>query len=205
MPRSPISRLAAPCAIAAGILMIVAQAVMLPFDPDDHQETSQDPVFQVAGVGYLVAFCLLLLTLIAAYALQDREVGRFGVVAVVVAVVGTLLLAGDLWFETFAVPWLADGSAPEVLDDDPSTLLALGAISSYVLFALGWVLFGIASFRAHVFPVAICVAIVIGGALGFSALVSPFGIPLGLAVTWLGLWMVRSARTTAPAAGVATA
>ena len=113
--------------------------------------------------------------------------------AIVTAIVGTMLLGGDLWFETFAVPWLAD-EAPGALDADPTTLLAIGAVSSYLLFALGWVLFGVASYRARVFPTANCIAIVAGGVLGFNALLSPFGIPLGLAVGWLGVWMIRSDR-----------
>ena len=74
------------------------------------------------------------------------------------AIVGTMLLGGDLWFEAFAVPWLADGPDPQVLLSKPSTLFGLGAISSYLLFAVGWLLFGLAGLRARVVPVAISVA-----------------------------------------------
>ena len=193
---SPLSRIAGPLALAAGVLMVVAQLVMLPFDPNDHVATSTDPVFQIGGVVYLVGFCVLMLALVGAYGWGlHKAPGRFSLFAFVTAIVGTMLLGGDLWFETFAVPWLAD-EAPAALDTDPTTLLAIGAISSYLLFAVGWALFGVACFRARVFPVAICVAIVIGGIIGFRALLSPTGIPLGLAVAWLGGWMIR---TTAPA------
>jgi NhaP-type Na+/H+ or K+/H+ antiporter len=41
---------------------------------------------------------------------------------------------------------------------------------------------------------------VIGGIIGFRAFLSPTGIPLGLAVGWLGLWMMRA---TAAARGTA--
>jgi hypothetical protein len=165
----------------------------LPFDPDDHVPTATDPVFQTGNVIYLVGFCVLMLALIAAYGWIADKAGRLGLVGVVVAIVGTMLLGGDLWFETFVVSWIAD-DAPDLLNaDDPSTLLAIGAVSSYLLFAMGWILFGIASFRARVFPSAICVAIVVGGAIGFMALLAPFGIPLGLAVAWLGVWMMRTA------------
>jgi hypothetical protein len=194
---SPFTRLAGPMAVAAGVLMVVAQLVMLPFDPKDHVGTSTDPVFQIGGVVYLLGFLALMLALIGAYGWGLHETGGFGLSAVVTAIAGTMLLGGDLWFETFAVPWLAD-VAPSALDSEPSTLLALGAISSYLLFAAGWALFGIASLRARVFPVPICVAIVVGGVIGFRALLSPTGIPLGLAVAWLGVWMVR--RANAPAA-----
>jgi hypothetical protein len=196
---SPLSRLAGPMALAAGVLIVVAQLVWLPFDPDDHVATSTDPVFQVGNVIYMLGFLALMLALIGAYGWGlHKAPGRLGLIAVVIAIVGTMLLGGDLWFETFAVPWLAD-EAPAVLDKDAhpaSTLLAIGAVSSYLSFAVGWALFGIANYRARVFPTAICVAIVIGGLIGFRALLSPTGIPLGLAVGWLGVWMMR-AKTAA--------
>lgn len=195
MSHSPLSRLAGPTALVAGALIVVAELVMWPFDPKDHVATSTDPVFQAGGIAYLVGFILLVFTLITSYAWQADKVGRFGLVATGTAIVGTMLLGGDLWFETFAVPWLADQS-PGALDTDPTLLLALGAISSYLLFAVGWVLFGVASLRARVFPPAISAAIVAGGVVGFNALLAPFGIPLGLAVASLGGWMIRTTSST---------
>jgi hypothetical protein len=80
----------------------------------------------------------------------------------------------------------------------PSTLFALGAICSYLLFAAGWALFGIASLRARVFPAVISVLIVFGGIAGFSALLAPYGIPLGVAVAVLGGWMLTRATPWQP-------
>jgi hypothetical protein len=196
MSRAPLSRIAGPTALAAGILMVVAELVMWPFDPSQHVATTTDPVFQIGGVVYLAGFCLLLVALPAAYAWQAHAAGSLGVVGVVAAVVGTFLLGGDLWFETFAVPWLAD-RAPQSLDTTPTTLLALGALTSYATFALGWALFGLASLRARVFPAPVCVAIIVGGLVGYNALLAPFGALLGLAMASLGAWMIRA--TTARA------
>jgi hypothetical protein len=193
--RPLFSRHAGLLALAAGALIVVAQLVMLPFDPKDHVVTSQSLAFQVGGVIYLAGFCTLMFALLGAHGWQARRAGRLGLVAVSTALVGTMLLGGDLWFETFAVPSIADGPAPQVLDSDPSLLLGIGAIASYVLFAIGWALFGIASFRARVFPRPIAAAIVVGGIVGFSALLSPFGVPLGLAVGALGLWMLWTRRS----------
>jgi hypothetical protein len=195
-PRSALSRLAGPFALAAGSLMIVVELVIFPIvDRDDHQGTSQNIVYRVSGVVYFVAFCLLLLAAVAAYGWQAHKAGRLGVVGVIAAMVGTMFLGGDLWFETFYVTYLAD-VAPEVLDADPAGLIVIGAVSSYLLFAIGWALFGVASLRAGVFPRSICVAIIIGGLAGFNALLPPWGIALGAAMAWLGIWMIR---TPAPA------
>jgi hypothetical protein len=70
-PRSALSRLAGPFALAAGSLMIVVELVIFPIvDRDDHQGTSQNIVYRVSGVVYFVAFCLLLL------AVSRRTAGR---------------------------------------------------------------------------------------------------------------------------------
>jgi hypothetical protein len=197
---APISRIAGPAALAAGVLMVVAEVVMWPFDLQAHVATTTDPVFQIAGAVYFVGFCLLLITAVASYSWQARTAGRFGVVGLVAALVGTLALGGDLWFESFAVPWIAD-RVPQAFETTPTIVLGLGAISSYFLFALGWALYGLASLRARVFPAAICCAIAVGGVLGWRALVPPWGAALGLAIAWLGIWMIRAGTSAAEDVG----
>ena len=183
-------------AIAAGGLITVAQLVMLPFDPKDHVATSQSGAFQVGGVVYMLGFLALMLALVGLYAWEAHRAGRFGLVAVSTAIVGTMMLGGDLWFETFAVPSIADGpAAAQVLNGDPSMVLGLGAIASYLLFAhrVGHVrdrelpgpgvpegaLHRARHRRDHRVP---------GPAL------APFAIPLGIAVGALGVWMIRTTR-----------
>jgi hypothetical protein len=194
--RSALSRLAGPLAFAAGTLMIVVELLILPIvDRANHQATSQNLVYRISGIVYFVAFCLLVLVAVAAYLRQAHKAGRLGVAGLIAAVAGTMFLGGDLWFETFYVTYLAD-VAPHVLDLEPSGLIVIGAVSSYLLFAVGWALFGIASLRAGVFPRVISVAIVIGGLLGFNALLPPWGIGLGLAMVWLGVWLIRNPADT---------
>jgi hypothetical protein len=194
MSHSVLSRLAGPFAVAAAVLIVGAQLVMLPFDPKDHVATTTAIVFQLGGVAYFLGFVMLMLFVVASHEWLAANAGRLGVTATVAAVVGTMSLGGDLWFETFAVPWLAD-EAPIAFDTDPTVMLGLGALSSYVLFAVGWVLYGVATLRAHA-PVAIGVGIIIGGALGYQALLSPWAVPLGLAVGALGAWLIRTKAAT---------
>lgn len=198
MDHSQRTGYAGPLALAAGGLFIVSQLLMwLTLQPMDKQATVADPVFVLAQMGYFVGFVTLMLALIAAYGEEASEAGTIGLIAFGAAVVGTMFLAGDLWFDAFAGPWII-GAAPAVADA-PSGTVVIGAFTSYVLFAAGWAAFGLASLRARVFPVAISVAIVIGGLIGFLALVPPFGIPLGATMIGLGVWCLR-----APVAAVDT-
>jgi hypothetical protein len=203
MPSSLLSRAAGPIVLGTGLLILVAELLLLvTYDPLNRVEMLRDPIYLAGGVLYFVAFCGLVLSLMAAYERQAAQAGRLGLAGVTAAVVGTLFLGGDLWFETFAVPWLGD-VAPAAFDE-VGGMVMIGGITSYLLFAAGWVLFGIASLRARIFPAAISLGLVLGGAIGFQALLPPFGMPLGLALVALGGWLIRellasATPTTAPA------
>jgi hypothetical protein len=197
MMRPPLARVAGPIALGAGALLLVQQLVMVTFlDRSRIEATMAHPLFIPLAAAYFVAFCGLLVALVAAYSWEADEAGMFGVLGFLTAVVGTMFLAGDLWFEAFAVPWLGD-VAPAALHAAGGTLV-IGAFTSYVLFAVGWLLFGLASIRARVFPVPISIAIVVGGIIGFQAALPPFAIPLAVAMGWLGAWMIRRAAVAKP-------
>jgi len=88
--------------------------------------------------------------------------------------------------------------APQVFTAEKTITLQVGALAAYLLFALGWVLFGIAVLRARVVPVAIPVALVIAGALGYQSGLSPYGAPIGLAVAALGAELIRASHGARP-------
>ncbi len=204
MSHPPISRLAGPIAFGAGALLLVQQLVMASFlDRTAIEATMANPLYVVSAVVYFIAFCGLLLALVSAYIWEADEAGALGVVGFLAALIGTMFLAGDLWFEGFAVPWLGD-VAPASLHL-AGGILMIGAFTSYVLFAGGWVLFGLASIRARVFPLPISIAIIIGGVIGFQAAMPPFAVPLALAIGALGIWMLRTSTVRHPAAAMTTA
>jgi hypothetical protein len=190
------ARGAGPLAIAAGMLLVTGQVIWWPFDQEGNVATAQNGLFNLGSVVYFAGFCVLMFALIGTHGYQASKAGRLGTFGFSAAILGTMVLGGDQWSESFAVPWLADGPLPDVLSTDPSTLFALGALSSYGLFAFGWVAFGIASLRARVFPVWISLLVVVGGIAGYQALLSPWGIPLGLAISALGLWLLRRRSAT---------
>jgi hypothetical protein len=199
MIQSPLSRVAGPMALTAGALTIVAQVGMfLAFVTNDRLATLASPLYLPSMVTYFVALCALLIALVAAYEWQAHRGGVVGLIGLIAALVGTTALAGNHWFDTFAGPWLAD-SAPDLLAAPiQHGVLTTAALASYGLFALGWMLFGSASLRAGVFPTMVSASIVVGGVVGFLALSPPFGIPLGIAMLALGVWLTRTAKVTAP-------
>jgi hypothetical protein len=201
MSDSPLSRFAAPIAIVAGALVIVTRLVValtVPTEPGLLEAYVLTATHAINSVGSIVAYALLVLALVAVYEREARPAGTLGVVALGAAIVGTVFMAGDWWFEAFAVPRIAE-VAPQVIDTFVGGRLLMGGLSSFALFGLGWVLFGIASLRARVFPAAISVAILVGGLLSgvpIGVLYLTGGVILGVAIVWLGAWMMRT--TAAP-------
>ena len=194
MFESPLSRHAGPIAvIAGGLFAVIHLGQFLAMDRSDLVAMAADPVFMVFSVAYFFAFPLLLIALVAVYGRQAGRAGLFGAVAFCTALTGTVALAGDMWFDAFAVPWIVP-QAPQVFDAERDGLLLAGWWVSMVLFSLGWIMFGLASFRSRAFPRALSIAVAIGGLIGFKAATAPWGVALGLAVAAVGLWLVRQNR-----------
>jgi hypothetical protein len=195
---SSLSRNAGGLALAAGAAFAVVDLGRWAFDrPDDKIGMMADPRFLVFNGAYFVAFVGLAVALVALYSQLAPRTGRFGLVAFGAALAGTMTQGGNMWFDGFAAPWLA-AVAPQVFTAEKTITLQVGALAAYLLFALGWMLFGIAVLRARVVPVAIPVALVIAGALGYQSGLSPYGVPIGLAVAALGAGLIRASHGTRP-------
>jgi hypothetical protein len=195
---SSLSRNAGGLALVAGAAFALVDLGRWAFDrPDDKIGMMADPWFLVFNGAYFVAFVGLAVALVALYAQLAPRTGRFGLVAFVAALAGTMTQGGNMWFDGFAAPWLA-AVAPQVFTAEKTITLQVGALAAYLLFALGWMLFGIAVLRARVVPVAIPVALVIAGALGYQSGLSPYGVPIGLAVAALGAGLIRASHGARP-------
>ena len=152
----------------------------------------------------LMGSMLIFLGLVGLYARQVAETGVLGLIAFLVAFIGMTLFVGMIWTFTFVVPSLAE-AAPELLDADPSGLLAAGFILTLVLFTLGWLLFGLASLQAGLLPRGAAVLLMIGAVLSFvlSFLELPFGeVVFGVALAWMGyaVWAGAGEQATEPRA-----
>jgi hypothetical protein len=198
MYESALSRYAGPIVLIVGAYLTVThlalEFVFVSFS--DVAVMAADPLYRVVNLAYAAAFSGLAIAACAAYDRQAHEAGRFGLVALCAAIIGTVNLGANMWFEGFAVPWLA-GVVPQVLTAEKTLFWQVGYLSSYILFSIGWVLFGFASLRARVFPRLISLAIVVGGLIGFLAARPPYGVALGLALLSLGIWMVRTRSAAA--------
>jgi hypothetical protein len=194
--RSPLARIAGSLALAAGGLFTITQLVTVAtLDHSNLVASIVKPVYLVNGIVYFGAFCLLMLALVAIYAREGHRAGKLWTIGACAAVVGTFALGANVgWFDVFVAPWIAL-VAPEAMKTPNVGSLPIGGFSSYVLFLLGWVLFGVASFRARVFPVAISLAIVVSALIAWPSAFPPYGVPFGLTIAGLGVWMMR--RSTA--------
>ena len=194
MSLARLVRLAGPVSVVAAALIVVTEIVGVILGGS----LNAGPVAVANGVVRAFAFFLLLLGLVGLYACQSERAGRLGLVGFLMAFLGTMLLAGDLWFEGFAFPYLME-VAPRVLEGgSPGGTLIAGAGVSFLTFNTGWLLFGIASFRARVFPRVATIVLVVGALLCYpSPLYPPKLVVLAAGVGWMGFYL--STQRGAPA------
>ena len=184
---SPITRWAGPISLAAAALILTSQLLNEALHLTHHDDAATTLKYALA----LLAQYVLLLALTGLYPRQATAVGTLGLVGYLVAFLGTLLVAGDWWYEAFVGPGIAI-HAPQLADMPYDGSLVAGAIATIGSFSLGWILFGIATLRGHLFPAAPAILVIIGGAVGALVLWTPYQIPLAIAVGWMGYHLVNA-------------
>jgi hypothetical protein len=201
MALSPISRVAGPLSLAAAILIVSSQIMRLGVGRLLGREGVASPAHTLTYALALLGMGTLQLALTAMYTRDSAAPGRLGLIGYVTAFLGTLMVAGDWWFEAFAIPTITT-AAPEVLRLPPSGSMLTGAIATVGLYTVGWTLFGIAAFRARTFPRPAALLLIVGGLAGPLALSTPYQVPLAIAIGWIGYTLLprrRSRRTAAHA------
>jgi len=182
--------------VVSGVLMILLDFAFIAFFGNQPERVAAATTTWLILLDLsIVATYLSLLALIGLYARQAEEIGGFGLAAFVVASFGTVMNIGFNWGGAFIVPALTSAS-PEFLDqvaESPPAIVATGFISTFALFALGWLLFGIASLKVRIFPSLPLWLLIIGSVLGLVSRIVGLGIPgvlFGVALAWLGwrLW-----------------
>jgi hypothetical protein len=193
MSSSNLIRWSGLSALVGGVLIIVSDVINAVLFPGEQSSqvmlTGSWLTIQILG---LVALALITLGLVGMYACQVQQAGTLGLIAFVMTFGGMLMVFGLSWGEPFLGPLVAE-QAPGLLSAEPSGALAVGSILSIVLFALGWLLFGLASLRAGTLPRGAAALLIVGALLSFvlTLLNLPlFSVVLGAALIWTGyaLW-----------------
>lgn len=180
MSKTSLIRLAGLAALVSSVVSVVGDLLRLFVDVENSQTATTVPYTLVFSL-YLLGGALLLLGLVGLYTSQSEETGILGLVGFLGAFLGTVLLAGALWFELFITPALAV-QAPELAEAE---LGLPGFILVFLFGALGWILFGVATLRGRVYPRLAAVLLIVGGVVAFLP-VPLSGIVFSVTVAWLG-------------------
>jgi hypothetical protein len=182
-------------AIIGGVLLLISDLLGLAAPSGSLSEAATTTSYAVNNGLRILGGIALLLGLVGLYVGQSEASGPLGLVGFLAAFAGTSLILGTSWTNTFVAPSVAT-EAPAFLDAGPTGALGFGFTLSYALAALGWLLFGLISFRARVYPRAATVALIAGAVLTFAPLPAS-GVVFNAAVLWLGLSLFSQKETFA--------
>jgi hypothetical protein len=190
---SSLVRLGGIAAVMAAVLLLAAEIVDA-YNIDAYQTVESNREFLTTATHAfqsalrLTAFGLLLpLGLVGLYARQSEDTGALGVVGFVVTFAGMVLVSGFAWVDTFIAPELAR-SAPQLIGMGPPPGRAL----SFVVFGVGWALFGLASLVGGVYPRPASALLIVGAVIGTVVALTLLPVPLVFlpfeaAVAWLSV------------------
>lgn len=147
MSSSNLIHLAGLAALVSGVLSVIGDFLTLVVNVENPASATTASYALVFWL-YLLGGVLLLLGLVGLYTSQPEAAGILGLMGFVVAFLGTMFVTGAVWFELFITPLLA-AQAPELAE---SELGLTGFILSFLLGSIGWLVFGVATLRASVYP-----------------------------------------------------
>jgi hypothetical protein len=180
VPISLLGRRAGACCVSAAALVLLSQVMRLGVGLLLGVDSASTVAHTLTYALALLGMCALLLALTALYTRASGALGRLGWIGFLLAFLGTLMIAGDWWFEAFVVPMIAT-HAPQIIQLVPAGSLLLGAIATVGAYSIGWVLFGLAALRADVFTRPAALLLLAGGVIGPLALGTPYQVPLAFA------------------------
>lgn len=190
----------------AGASFVAADLLSLSISPKfPSSESLGSEPYAIQSVLKLIGAALLLLGLSGLHARQAEAAGPLGTAGFLAAFSGTALAIGSFWATAFFAPAMA-ASDPAGFDalEGPPGRLADAFVVTMATFVLGWMLFGVAAWRARVYPRAAALLLILSSPLTLGTLLVvgfPTGVFFSAAVAWLGytLWSEKGAPVGQPA------
>ena len=184
MLSSSFIRVGGVAALASALLAVLSLVLYLIVVGGDRiSEAATSAAFFLPSGAQLLAMVLLLVGLVALYVRQAEMFGPLGMTGFLLALLGTTLAAGASWSQVFVVPSLAE-AAPSIADEGQGSVLA-GFLLSFLLFGVGWILFGMAMLRTGLFPRWAVILLIVGAVISILPLPSR-ALILQIAVAYLG-------------------
>ena len=180
-----LTRRCARMAILASLLLLAAEVVESVFV--DTAALSVTPSERIAATLFFTGAIALTIGLVGIYLHQVEAAGRFGTIAFLVALVGSALMISSDWNQLFAGPTLLQ--IPNIATDFPPLMIA-GFLMNYGCYLLGWMLFGLATYRARVFPRAAGLLLIVSILLSLTRIPGIFAL-FYATIGWLGILTLR--------------
>ncbi len=207
-----LMRWAGACALIGGLCYVFVGI----FHPANVPASVVTTRWQIVHVVVCVMPFFGLLGLVGIYARQAVKAGWIGLVGFVFLSLWMVAIEGFSFVEAFILPHMATAS-PALVDawmkmfNGGTPTISLGVLPTLwtltaPIYILGGLLFGIATFRARIFPRGAAVLLALGtllapvaGLLSLAAM-PKIAIPTGLALAWLGYALMTERQ--APAAQI---
>jgi hypothetical protein len=189
MTSSGFIRLGGVAAITSAVLALLSFVLYLVVVGGGRlSEAATSAAFFLPSGAQLLAMALLLIGLVALFVRQAEAFGALGLTGFVLALLGTTLAAGASWSQVFVVPRLAE-VAPAVADQGTGSVLA-GFLLSFLLFGVGWLVFGAATLRTRLFPRWAVILLIVGAVISIVPLPSR-ALIIEIAAGYLGFTLLR--------------
>jgi hypothetical protein len=201
-------RFAGYASIVSGLCVALGQVIHPPEVLANVTTSAWATAHQLLFVGIVVGIA----GVFGVYARQYRETGSLGLAGLAGILIGMCVFLGIVFFEAFFSAAIAIG-APEfakiLYGAPPGGALAVVLMLGGLLFAVGWVAFGVATARARILSSTAAILAAIGGVLlGFNVLLPQMlvkigAVMFGIGVAWLGYGLVKAADSRPTSAAIA--
>jgi hypothetical protein len=179
--------------VLAGAMFVVAELISLSVlaqgDVDDLRQIAGTNSFFLQSFSTLVGGIFLLGGLVGLYVRQSEAAKKLGVAGFVLAFLGTALVVGDFYANTFITPLVAL-EAPNFLDNPLAGVLQVWLPFDFVLLAASCLVLCVATVRARVYPRGAS-WLLLGGAVLALLPLPLVNIVFETALVWLGLALMK--------------